>query len=236
MEAKPTTNLEARTASSIPPTPSPPAPAKPSTKSTTTPGGKAKPQLPVVDERLLALKANVDSCELCPSLSATRIQAILGEGRLQPVILFLGEAPNDEEDKSSRLLVGEVGILFDRMLVACNLGRADVYVANLLKCRLPAARNSKPEECSNCRPWLEEQIRILEPKAICCLGEFVATRFLGTQEGMTELRAKTSTYGNIPVFTTHHPRELNKNQSLKKEAWLDLQRMLKELGREIAKT
>jgi DNA polymerase len=179
------------------------------------------------------LQLEVEACEKCTSLSATRIKPIFGQGSSKPVILFLGDSPIAEEDRKSQLFVDEAGELFQKMMVACGLTPEEIYITTALKCRLPGSREAKPQERENCRGYLEAQIMELQPQAICCFGESASRGLLNSLEEWNSLRAGKHQYIGFPVYCTYHPRTLLKNANLKRDTWDDLRRMLKELGRAV---
>ncbi len=193
---------------------------------------KAKPIVqPKPVGRLGLLQDEVEQCTRCPSLASTRLKPLFGFGPERPAIMFIGEAPTAEEDRQGNLFVGEVGDLFDRILTACGLTREQIYLTNLLKCRIPGKREAKEDECHNCRPYLEEQIALIAPKVICCLGQPSSRKLLGSTASLTELRQTPQEYKGIPVFCTHHPMALLAVPDLKRPVWEDLKRVLEAISK-----
>src|SRR3990170_1375662 len=119
--------------------------------------------------QLSEFQQRISDCKAC-SLGATRTNLVFGVGDPQAEILFIGEAPGYHEDRQGEPFVGAAGQLLNRLLATIGLNRGQVYIANVLKCRPPGNRDPLPEEIERCRPHLEEQIRIIEPKVVCTLG------------------------------------------------------------------
>jgi DNA polymerase len=145
--------------------------------------------------------------------------------------MVVGEAPGADEDASGRPFVGKAGQLLTRMLAAIGLAREEVYIANVLKCRPPENRPPRPEEVASCRPYLQEQIRLLRPELVLVLGNHAAKALLRTDRGITSLRGRiTRTPEGVAALPTFHPAYLLRNPPAKREAWLDLQLTAKTLG------
>jgi DNA polymerase len=121
------------------------------------------------------LTTSISQCAKC-LLSKTRTKVVVGSGALTAQIIFIGEAPGSQEDKQGIPFVGRAGNLFDNLLASISLHRKDVYVANILKCRPPKNRNPKAIEIQQCTPYLEQQLKIINPKIIVPMGNF-ATRY-----------------------------------------------------------
>jgi DNA polymerase len=176
------------------------------------------------------LRADALACRRC-GLCETRTTVVFGEGSRTPRLMVVGEAPGADEDATGRPFVGKAGQLLTRMLAAIGLSREDVYIANVLKCRPPENRPPRPDEAASCRPYLQEQIRLLAPELILVLGNHAAKALLGTDRGITSLRGRvTSTPEGVPALPTFHPAYLLRNPPAKREAWIDLQLAAKTLG------
>ena len=196
----------------------------------------AVPTTPEARRQALALVSEVVStCPKCPELYATRTNTVFGVGPLSPDVLFLGEAPGEHEDRAGEPFVGVSGQLLNRILSAMGLAREEVYLANILKCRPPMNRDPKPEECVNCRPYLEEQLELVQPKHICCLGGTAANRLLGTKHTLGKMRGHWHDYKGTPVLVTYHPAALLRNPDWKKDTWADMQTLLARMGRPVPK-
>jgi len=183
------------------------------------------PPLPDLD----ALRAAVAACELC-GLCRTRTQTVFADGNGRSRIMFVGEAPGADEDATGVPFVGRAGQLLTKMIGAMGLERADVYIANVLKCRPPGNRNPEPAEIAACRPYLEAQIEAVKPVVLVALGKFAAQFLLETEEPITRLRGRWGTRNGIAVMPTFHPSFLLRQPERKKEAWEDLQQVLRKMG------
>ena len=173
----------------------------------------------------------VAGCCRC-SLHKARTQAVPGQGTPHPDILFVGEGPGAEEDEQGLAFVGPAGQLLTKMIEAMGYRREEVFIANVVKCRPPANRTPLPEEIEQCLPYLTEQIAILKPKVIVALGATAVKGLLNPTVGIMKLRGNWMSFEGIPVMPTYHPAYLLRYPSAKKEVWLDLQEVLKRLGRE----
>ena len=171
-------------------------------------------------------------CKLCE----TRTQVVFGEGHRRPRLMIIGEAPGADEDASGRPFVGKAGQLLSRMLAAIGLAREDVYIGNVLKCRPPGNRPPAPEEVAACRPYVEEQIRLLQPELLLLLGNHAAQAVLQTDRGITSIRGELhQTPGGWPALPTFHPAYLLRNPAAKRDAWADLQLAARTLGLALAR-
>jgi uracil-DNA glycosylase len=182
---------------------------------------------------LESVRTAVSNCTLC-GLSKTRTNTVFGEGKDDASLMFIGEAPGRDEDIQGRPFVGRAGKLLTDIIKAMGLGREDVYIANILKCRPPENRNPMPEEITKCSAYLTEQIRFIKPKVICALGKFASQTLLNTDTPISELRGKFHDYRGIKLMPTYHPAYLLRNPSSKKEVWEDMKAIAKELGIKIA--
>ena len=167
----------------------------------------------------------INSCLKCP-LGETRNKFVYGVGNPNAGIMFVGEAPGAKEDELGEPFVGRAGQLFDKILAAMKLSRSDVYVANILKCRPPENRDPLPEEMEKCFPHLREQVRIIKPKLICCLGRVAAQALLKTSASLGTLRGGWHSYEGVTVLVTYHPAALLRFPKYKKDTWDDMQKLL----------
>ncbi len=193
---------------------------------------------------LSELRSHIGDCERCP-LHKTRTNLVFGDGNEKAQIMFVGEAPGEEEDLQGLPFVGRSGQLLTKIIEAMGLQRPDVYIANVVKCRPPNNRNPKPEEITCCSPFLNHQIDIIQPKVIICLGTFAAQTLLCSEEKITALRKKfhpwpnqnyRSRYqnsiqaGSVKLLATYHPAYLLRNPEMKKEVWEDMKMVMGLLG------
>ncbi|WP_456434446.1 uracil-DNA glycosylase [Thermosulfuriphilus sp.] len=181
---------------------------------------------------LAELRALVGRCQRC-ELHKTRTNIVFGEGNESARLLLVGEAPGRDEDLQGRPFVGAAGQLLTRMLKAIELGRQEVYIANVLKCRPPRNRNPRPEEISACFPYLERQIELIGPQVIACLGTFAAQTILRVKDPISRLRGRVFEAYGARVIPTYHPAFLLYNPRFKKAAWEDL-KLIKRLLEELA--
>ena len=173
---------------------------------------------------LAEVKALVDTCRLCP-LCETRTRTVFSDGTEKARLMFVGEAPGRDEDLQGVPFVGRAGQLLTKMIEAIQMKRSDVYIANVLKCRPPENRTPIPAEVEKCIPYLEQQIALVRPDLIVALGLSAAQGLLGTKASMGALRGRTYEYKGVPLVATYHPAALLRNPGLKKDAWVDLQRV-----------
>lgn len=183
------------------------------------------------DSALAALRAEVTPCTRC-KLCETRTNTVFGEGTSTAEVMFVGEAPGAQEDLSGRPFVGAAGQLLDRILEnAMGLRREQVFIANVNKCRPPGNRDPEPDEVAACLPFLRQQIAIVQPKVIVCLGRIAARNLLDTTLSVTALRHQDHTFQGTPVVVTWHPAFLLRDPSHKRETWDDIKRVNRLLGR-----
>lgn len=174
------------------------------------------------------LEAAIRTCTRC-KLAGTRTQAVPGVGDRKPSWFVLGEGPGEQEDHTGEPFVGPAGRLLDAMLAAVGKRRGEgVYITNVVKCRPPGNRNPEPEEIAACRPWLERQLALAQPRLILAVGKFAAQTALGREDTVASLRARGGPCAlrgsTAPVAVTYHPSYLLRTPADKAKAWEDLQR------------
>lgn len=167
------------------------------------------------------LKSTVHSCQAC-ALRAGCTQTVFGVGAEKADWLLIGEAPGEEEDASGEPFVGAAGKLLDNMLLAIKLKRSNVYIANVIKCRPPEDRSPHVGEISQCLPYLQRQIALIQPKVIVALGKVASNALLGKDATLASLRGTPHDYQGIPLIVTYHPAYLLRSPSEKAKAWQDL--------------
>ncbi len=179
--------------------------------------------------KLAALDRTASTCRKC-GLCSTRTKVVFSRGRAGNRVMFVGEAPGQNEDEQGLPFVGRAGKLLDQIVDAIGFERDEIYVANILKCRPPRNRDPKPEEIAACTPYLEEQIDLIQPKIICALGRFAAGFLTGNPGApMGALRGKIHYYRErIMVLPTYHPAALLRNPNLKRVVWEDVQLLRQE--------
>ncbi len=179
---------------------------------------------------LARIKALLGECRRCP-LSKTRHHIVFGQGEPSAEVMFIGEAPGAEEDRRGVPFVGAAGELLTKMLKAMGLRRKDVYISNILKCRPPNNRDPLPEEVAVCLPFLDAQIKAIEPRIIVTLGRVAAQTLLDTQASLSSLRGTFHNYKGISLMPTYHPAYLLRRPEGKRAAWHDLKLVMAEMDR-----
>ncbi|MBX9788887.1 MAG: uracil-DNA glycosylase [Pirellulales bacterium] len=182
---------------------------------------------------LEVLQQQVAGCTRCRELADTRTQTVFGVGNPQPRLVFLGEAPGADEDRLGEPFVGRAGQLLTKIIEACTLRREDVYILNVLKCRPPGNRTPTDEEAAHCWPYLEQQLAILRPEFICCLGAVAVRRLLSVTTAVGRLRGQFFTYQGSQVLVTYHPSYLLRNPPAKKDVWEDMKLLMARMGIEL---
>lgn len=175
-----------------------------------------------------ALEADVAACTRC-KLHATRTCTVPGEGHANPDLLFIGEGPGEEEDRSGRPFVGRAGELLTKIIGAMGFSRETVHIANIVKCRPPGNRVPEPDEIAACQPYLTRQIELLKPKLICTLGLPATRTILGITQGIKAARGREFVWNGIPVIPTFHPAYLLRNPDDKPLVWQDAQTIVRRL-------
>jgi DNA polymerase len=153
---------------------------------------------------LEAVAAEAAGCTRC-RLHQSRTQVVFGQGDPHADLMFVGEAPGFHEDRQGLPFVGPSGQLLNRLLEGIGLRRQDVYVCNVVKSRPPSNRDPLPDEIAACRPWLDAQIRLVDPKVVVTLGNFAAKTLLETTTGITRLRGRTYPFQGRVLLPTFHP-------------------------------
>src|SRR6201997_523446 len=162
-------------------------------------------------ELLGSVRERVRACKKCAHLACSRTQTVFGVGNPDADLMFIGEAPGADEDQQGEPFVGRAGQLLTRILKAMNFAREDVYIANILKCRPDTPPGSfgnrapTPAEMQTCRPYLLEQIDVIQPSVLIALGAVAVEGLLGTRAAMRELRGRWHTYNGIPLMITYPP-------------------------------
>lgn len=174
------------------------------------------------------LEADVAACTLC-KLHSTRTLTVPGEGNANPDLLFIGEGPGEEEDRSGRPFVGRAGELLTKIIGAMGFSRETVHIANIVKCRPPGNRVPEPDEIAACQPHLLRQIALLKPKLICTLGLPATRTILGITQGIKAVRGREFVWNDVPVIPTFHPAYLLRNPDDKPLVWQDAQTIVRRL-------
>ena len=168
------------------------------------------------------------SCEKC-KLCQTRTNVVLGEGDVHASLMFIGEGPGQQEDLSGRPFVGAAGQLLDKMLAAIGMTREQVYICNIVKCRPPQNRVPEPDERAACMDYLRQQVALVRPKVIVCLGSTPTRALLGDHMRITRDRGVWQLKKGVWFMPTYHPAALLRDESKKREAWHDLKLVMEKL-------
>ncbi len=179
-----------------------------------------------------ALQAECLKCGRC-ILCKTRKNVVFGEGCVErPIAMVIGEGPGETEDNTGRPFVGKAGQFLDKWLAAIGLDRgSNAYITNIVKCRPPMNRDPLPDEKSACLPFLKQQIALIQPQAILCLGKPASTLMTGMMESsMGSLHGRFFFYDGIPMMCTYHPAAVLRDLTLKRPVWEDLKKLARYLG------
>lgn len=174
------------------------------------------------------LKSECESCRKC-ALGATRTNCVFGVGNTQAKLMFIGEAPGEQEDLSGIPFVGRAGQLLDKFLYAVDIKREDVYIANILKCRPPKNRDPLPEEEDACIGYLREQVALINPKVIVCLGRISAMRLIKPDFKITKEHGTWFKKGNYLMTAVYHPAALLRDPRKKDDMLEDMKKIKEKL-------
>ncbi len=181
-----------------------------------------------MEQSLDNLKKTCESCQGC-ALGKTRTNLVFGTGNANAKLMFVGEAPGEQEDLSGIPFVGRAGQLLDKFLYAVDIDRADVYIANILKCRPPKNRDPLPEEEDACIGHLREQVRLIRPSVIVCLGRISAMRMIKPDFKITKEHGQWFQKGNFWMTAVYHPAALLRDPRKKEEMLEDMKRIAQKL-------
>lgn len=175
------------------------------------------------------LKAVCSNCHKC-QLSETRTNLVFGVGNENAEVMFIGEGPGENEDLQGEPFVGRGGQLLDKMLNAIDLDRhKNIYIANMVKCRPPKNRDPLPEEQEQCIGWLRNQVKIIRPKIIVCLGRVAATRLIKKDMKITKEHGIFFEKNGVLMMATLHPAALLRNPNNKPGAFEDFQKLREKI-------
>jgi len=178
------------------------------------------------DEALAALQIEIGpQCLRCKLCELGRTQVVYGVGSSKARLMFVGEAPGEDEDKKGEPFVGRAGQLLTKIIEAISLTREQVYIANVIKCRPPGNRNPEPDEVATCEPFLFRQIEIIQPRVVVALGKFAAQSLLRSTEPITRLRGREFEFHGATLIPTFHPAYLLRNPPAKREVWEDMKKV-----------
>ena len=180
-------------------------------------------------ENLESIREDLGACTRC-KLSKTRRTIVFGEGNPQARLMFIGEGPGESEDAQGRPFVGKAGELLDKIIVAMGFQRADVYIANVVKCRPPGNRVPEPDEVEQCSPFLMRQVEVVNPEVIVALGATALKCLVGEDTKITKARGTFLDFRGRPLMPTYHPAYLLRNPDAKKEVWDDMKKVMAKLA------
>jgi uracil-DNA glycosylase family 4 len=166
------------------------------------------------EDSLEKVSSEVLVCTKC-RLSETRKNAVPGEGSKNTRVVFVGEAPGEQEDIQGRPFVGAAGKLLTELLASVGLRREDVYIMNIVKCRPPNNRPPRKDEATACRPYLDRQITLIQPKVICPMGNSAIHAFVDSDESVAGLHGIPFEVGPVTYFPMYHPAAALYTLSLK---------------------
>ena len=178
-------------------------------------------------EELNQLRTLCLDCSLCPLRSGCS-QVVFGEGNPNAKLMFVGEGPGADEDRLGRPFVGKAGQLLDRILDAAQIARADVYIANVVKCRPPSNRLPLQSEVDACLPYLKRQIELINPTHIICLGALAMRTLIDNKSSITRSRGQWKEIDDRQYMPTFHPAALLRDPSKKKYVWEDFKEIAKQ--------
>jgi uracil-DNA glycosylase family 4 len=174
---------------------------------------------------LAAIREDIGDCTRCKLHGLGRRQIVFGVGNPSAELMFVGEAPGADEDLQGIPFVGRAGQLLTKIIEAIGLGRDDVYIANVIKCRPPDNRNPDPDEVETCKPFLIRQIDAIKPRVIVALGTFAARTLLHTQDPISRLRGRVYEYRRAKLIATFHPAFLLRSPDRKRDVWEDMKKV-----------
>jgi len=151
------------------------------------------------------LSASLYNCQRCKLAKLGRTQVVFGTGNPNASIMFVGEAPGFNEDQQGEPFVGAAGKLLDKLLESAGLSRSQVYIANVIKCRPPNNRDPEPDEVDTCKPFLLQQIELINPKLVCTLGNWATQTILEKKVGITKVKGQAIKLERFIVFPLLHP-------------------------------
>jgi DNA polymerase len=189
---------------------------------------------PTERERLDEVRAGLGDCRRC-ELGQTRTGLVFGAGSPHARLVFVGEAPGEEEDRCGEPFAGEAGELLSKVIQAMGFTRDEVYICTIIKCRPPEDHDPQQEEIEACLPFLERQLRAIGPEVIVTLGPLASQTLLRTREPLTRLRGTFHDCHGIQLMPTFNPAYLLKHPDRKREVWADMQQVMRLLGKEVPK-
>jgi DNA polymerase len=175
---------------------------------------------------LAALRLHIGDCTRCKLHAQGRRQVVFGAGNPRARLMFVGEAPGADEDEQGEPFVGRAGQLLTKIIQSIGLERADVYIANVIKCRPPGNRNPEPDEVATCQPFLSLQIDAIQPRVVVALGTHAAHALLGTDAPISRIRGYVHPFRHgASLIPTFHPAYLLRSPERKRDVWDDMKKV-----------
>ncbi len=187
-----------------------------------------------INENWQILKKQCEECTKCP-LYKTKTNTVFGKGSQNATVLFVGEAPGEQEDLQGIPFCGASGQLLDKYFAAIDIEKQDYYVGNIIKCRPPYNRDPLPEEQEACIGYLREQLKLIQPRIIVCLGRIAAMRIIKPDFKITKEHGKWFKKGKYYIMAVYHPSLLLRDPSKKEDMlrdFLEIEKMLKNIKEE----
>ncbi len=185
---------------------------------------EAAQKLPESNETILDIRADIGDCKRC-QLCEGRTKIVHSTGNLTADLMFVGEAPGADEDAKGEPFVGRAGQLLTKIIEAIGIGREDVFIGNINRCRPPQNRAPLPDETAACKPFLLREIAVVKPKVVVVMGNTAMKNLLGTKEGITKIRGIFQDYYGVKVMPTFHPAYLLRDPHKKREVWEDMKKV-----------
>jgi len=180
------------------------------------------------ESALKALREEIGDCQRC-KLCKNRKNIVFGEGSAEAKIMFIGEGPGRDEDIQARPFVGEAGKLLTSLIIKLGHRRDEMYIANIVKCRPPNNREPEEDEILTCRPFVEKQIEIVQPRVIVSLGKVATHALLKIKTPISRVRGNFFEYHGIPLMPTFHPAYLLRNRKDKWLTWDDMKKVMEKI-------
>jgi uracil-DNA glycosylase len=196
------------------------------TMSTTSTAGLPEHSASSAQEALEIIRTEIGpACTRCKLHVLGRSQVVFGVGHPRARLMFVGEAPGEDEDRQGEPFVGRAGQLLTKIIEAIGLTRDQVYIANVIKCRPPGNRNPEPDEVATCEPFLFRQVDAIKPRVVVALGKFAAQSLLRSVEPISRIRGREFDFRGATLIPTYHPAYLLRNPSAKREVWDDMKKV-----------
>ena len=179
---------------------------------------------------LQAIRDDLGECTRC-RLHEGRTHLVYGTGNPSARLMFVGEAPGQDEDEQGLPFVGRAGQLLTKMIESMGFRRDDVYIANVIKCRPPGNRPPKPDEVATCEPFMRRQIASINPEIVCALGSFASQAVLRRPDKISMIRGRFFLVDGVKILPTYHPAYLLRSPGEKRVVWEDLQKIMAVLNK-----